>query len=143
LNGYWVIDAKASAEEFNKLPIRSTNDFISLAGWMFLFAYEFKDEVLTFGTVAGDKSARFQLLATPREDTQFTYKPEVQKGTDDGLLVVSATSSDHIRIAVSNHDFTKYFLYKRVKLDPNAREQNANTAKAALKEFADILKRQQ
>lgn len=139
LKGTWIADAKASAEIIKSSPPPSMDEFLSVAGWMFLFVYEFADGVVTLGTYTGDKKTTYRLLPQQSNKTKFVYRSENPQGTGDDLLTVSAMSGNNIKISSSPYSLTGQFAFKHVKLNPKTRAQDAELALKAVQEFMKIL----
>lgn len=131
LTGTWIVDGKASAESVRNWPPPSMDEFLSVAGWVFLFVYDFGDGVVTLGTYTGDKKMTYRLVPEQSSRSKLVYKSEIPHGTDDDLLTVSAADGNNISVS----SFPGNFSFKRVKLDPKIKDQDTNRALESLQEF--------
>lgn len=139
LEGTWVVDIKATGELLkNSPPSPQDLQWISLSsGLMFQIIYEFTGGAITMGAYTLQKKLMYQLL--PGEDDKLRYVSKIKQAGRDDIWVVNIISDEHISISSSLSPATKYFLLKRVKLDPNTRAEDVKRAFEAWKEWAQDM----
>ena len=79
----------------------------------------------------------YQLL--PGQDNKLRYVSEIKQTGRDDIWIVNILSDEHISISSSQSPATKYFLLKRVKLDPNMRAEDGKRAFEAWKVWAQDM----
>ena len=75
LTGTWIVDGKASGEAIKNSHPPSVDEYLSAAGWMFLFVYEFGDGVVTLGSYMGDDKRTYRLLPEKSSATSPRVSP--------------------------------------------------------------------
>ena len=76
----------------------------------------------------------YQLL--PGQDNKLRYVSEIKQADRDDIWIVNIISGENISISSSQSPATKYFLLKRVTLDPNRRAEDGKRAFEAWKQWA-------
>lgn len=139
LKGTWVVDIKATEEIFkNSPPPPQDLQWISLSsGLMFQMIYEFTDSAIAMSAYTLEKKLMYQLL--PGQDNKLRYVSEVKQTGLDDIWIVNIISDEHISISSSQSPATKYFILKRVKLDPNRRAEDGKRAFEAWKVWAQDM----
>ena len=136
LKGTWVVDIKATEELFKNSPPPSQDlQWISLSsGLMFQMIYEFTDSAIAISAYTSEKKLLYQLL--PGQDNKLGYVSEIKQAGRDDIWLVNIISDEHISISSSQSPATKYFILKRVTLDPNMRAEDGRRAFEAWKVWA-------
>ncbi|MBY0249094.1 MAG: sel1 repeat family protein [Nitrospiraceae bacterium] len=136
LKGTWVVDMKATEGLLKNSPPSSQDlQWISVSsGLMFQMIYEFTDSAIAVSAYTLEKKLMYQLL--PRQDNKLRYVSEVKQAGRDDILIVNIISDENISISSSQSPATKYFLLKRVKLDPTMRAEDGKRAFEAWKVWA-------
>ena len=139
LKGTWTVDIKATEELLkNSPPSPRDLQWISLSsGLMFQMIYEFTDSTITMSAYTLEKKLTYQLL--PGQDNTLRYVSEIKQAGRDDFWTINVISDDHISISSSQSPATKYFLLKRVKLDPNMRAEDGKRAFEAWKVWAQEM----
>lgn len=139
LKGTWVVDIKATGELLKNSPLSPQDlQWISLSsGLMFQMIYEFTDSTIAMSAYTSEKKLMYQLL--PGQDNKLRYVSEIKQTGRDDIWIVNIISDEHISISSSQSPATKYFLLKRVKLDPNKRAEDGKRAFEAWKVWAQAI----
>jgi hypothetical protein len=128
LNGTWVVDPTAT-EKFLKKSPPSHQDlqwFSLSSGLMFQMIYEFTDNAIAVSAYTSEKKFMYKLL--PEENNKLRYVSEIKQDGRDDIGTVTIVSDENISISSSQSPGTKYFLLKRVKLNPKTRGEDGKRA---------------
>ena len=139
LKGTWMVDIKATEEFFKSSPPPPQDlQWISLSsGLMFQMIYEFTESAIAISAYTSEKKLMYQLL--PGQDNTLRYVSEIKQAGRDDIWIVKIISDEHISISSSQSPATKYFLLKRVKLDPSMRAEDGKRAFEAWKVWAQAM----
>jgi ankyrin repeat protein len=139
LKGTWVVDIKATEELLKSSPPPPQDlQWISLSsGLMFQMIYEFTDSAIAMSAYTSEKKIMYQLL--PGQDNTLRYVSTIKQAGRDDIWIVNTISDAHISISSSQSPATKYFLLKRVKLDPNMRAEDGKRAFEAWKVWVQAI----
>lgn len=139
LKGTWAVDIKATEKLLkNSPPPTQDLQWISLSsGLMFQMTYEFTDNAIAVSAYTSEKKILYRLLSG--QDNKLRYVSEIKQADRDDIWTVNIISDENISISSSQSPATKYFLLKRVKLDPTMRAEDTKRAFEAWKDWAKVL----
>lgn len=139
LRGTWVVDIKATEGLLKNSPPPSQDLqwVLMSSGLMFQMIYEFTDSAIAVSAYTLEKKLMYQLL--PGQDNKLRYVSEMKQAGRDDIWIVNIISDENISISSSQSPATKYFLLKRVKLDPTMRAEDGKRAFEAWKVWAQDM----
>lgn len=141
--GTWVFDTEATIENLKKSKLemkpQEAEWFPLMLGYSFGMILNFKDSIISVSTYNNDKSKPFCRFDSKQSswkkyisktDEKYMYKCD----KDDTLTVSYINNGKNIIIESAKNSSNKYFLWKRVELDPASRN-------VASKRFMDDYKK--
>ena len=140
LKGTWVVDAKATEAFLKRFPPANAEQWLpKTTSDMFQRIYDFDGEVIAASTYAGDRKLIYRPLSQESGNKRYIS----EEGGRDDILIVSIVNEKNITISSSRNQFMGAFFWKRIKLDPGARENDGKLAteesKSAIQDFMRIL----
>lgn len=133
LKGTWIVDAEATESHLKNspLPQKDSEKFLDMSAIMFQLIYDFDGGLVTVYIYNGDKRSTYRIYQ--QQDNQIKYFSDEKQDASDSFLTVTTINDRNISISSSQNTITGYFLFKRVKLDPKTRMQDAKLAMDAWK----------
>jgi hypothetical protein len=136
LKGTWVIDTKATEEYLKnsspKLEPKEAEWFPLYLGYMLGTILTFDNRTLTTSTYLGGKAFTYQLISQQNETMKYVFKTD----KDDQWTVSLINKGKNISIKAAKTPSFELCLWKRVKLDLNAKNDDV---KRVLEDYKTMI----